>query len=140
MRPRFTYTFNNSGDKYPYDNDEILLRVGAWTIRRVPFVTSEWESYIHHKVEKNIVQQNPWVNGQRPDPLTYLKKIGCEWSDLPMGDNRCTNCLDTIPESIMALWTMHNWAYLQKYDKDMEKYATYAEDDPMATSDLKVYS
>ena len=112
MRPKFTYGHHG---KYKYDQDEVLLRVGEWYLRKVRFPDEAWHSYIHHRVEKNILQQNPWHNGQRPDPLTYLKRIGCEWSDLPLSYPQCSKCLNTIPEGLMGLWTMHNWDAIQSH-------------------------
>jgi hypothetical protein len=111
MRPRFT--FGHGPTPYNYDQDEVLHREGEWSLRKSRFPEAEWMSYIHHRVEKNILQQNPWIDGKKPDPPTYLKKIGCEWSDLPLRHNRCTKCLNTIPEGILGLWTMHNWDMLQ---------------------------
>ena len=112
MRPKFTY--QTGAGVYQFDKDEILHRDGEWFLRAAPLLETEWKSYIHHRVEKNIVQQNPWINGQRPNPLTYLKKIGCEWADLPFNRNHCTKCHNTIPEGLMGLWTMHNWDSLKR--------------------------
>lgn len=113
MRPIFTYSTYGT-NPYRYDDDEILHRDGEWTIRKTTAPETEWHSYIHHRVVKNILQQNPWIDGKKPDPATYLKKIGCEWSDLPMAHNRCSKCLNTIPEGVMALWRLHNFEVIQK--------------------------
>jgi hypothetical protein len=121
MKPKFTYVRNEpkgSGpvhiDKYDYDRDEVLHKQGEWFIRKSPVYEDTWKSYIHHRVEKNIVQQNPWVNGKPPEPRTYLKKVSCNWSDLPLIQDRCTKCMNKIPEGVKALWVMHNWDALQK--------------------------
>lgn len=112
MRPKFTYGHDLS--PYRYEKDEILHREGEWFLHVAPANEHEWKSYVHHRVEKNIVQQNPWTNGQRPDPLTYLKKIGCEWADLPLEYPRCSKCLNSMPEGIIGLWVLHNWDSIQK--------------------------
>lgn len=114
MRP--TFTFGHGPSPYRFEKDEILHRDGEWILRAAPYPEQGWKSYIHHNVEKNIVQQNPWENGQRPYPLTYLKKIGCQWADLPLQYHRCSKCLNTMPEGIVGLWTMHNWDAIQKHD------------------------
>jgi hypothetical protein len=111
MRPKCTYKFGPG--RYNYDKDKILHKQGEWSIRECP-KGLEWLSYIHHRVDKNIVQQNPWLNGNAPDPLTYLKKIECEWSDVPVINNQCTRCRNTIPDGIVALWTLHNFDVLHK--------------------------
>lgn len=112
MRPRSTY--GRSGDSYHYDQDEILHRDGDWCIRKSNG-DADWRSYIHHRMKRTILQQNRWDNGQPPEPLTHMKEIGCEWSDLPVSHNQCTSCYNTIPEGLMGLWVMHNWDALQKH-------------------------
>lgn len=110
MRPKFTWP---TSGKYDYNQDEVLHRDGEWFIRKTHFPESEWNSYVHHRFTKNVLQQNPWVGGQPPNPLTRLKEIECEWSDLPLFGNKCTKCYNIIPKGIMGLWTMHNWDQIQ---------------------------
>lgn len=113
MKPRFTYLPGRVGH-YNYNKDEVLHHEGDWYIRRSPQADNYWASYIHHHVNKNILQQNPWVDGKKPDPMTYLKKIGCEWSDLPLYRDQCSKCHNKMPDGIVALWKLHNFEALQE--------------------------
>jgi hypothetical protein len=38
-------------------------------------------------------------------------------------EGQCLECMEDIPEEIVAAWTLHNWQWIQQYDKDMAMYA-----------------
>ena len=121
MRPNFTLQPFHKNGKYDYNNDEILHREGEWCLRKtVP--GTDWSSYLHHNVDKNIIQQNPWVDGTIPGTVICLKKIGCEWSDLPLDMDKCSKCLSSIPAGILGLWKMHNWDMIQRQDRNRYGY------------------
>lgn len=122
MRPTFTYikrpSHGRGGNRYDYDADKILHSAGEWSLRKAPATDNigrevRWKSYIYHNVEKQILQQNPWVAGKPPEPKTYWKKVACRHADIPLLSNQCTKCRNTIPDGLVALWKLHNYEALQ---------------------------
>lgn len=97
----------------------LLMKVESWVLEK--WAEDETESNVSHYCTT----------------LQWKKHMGIE----EIRGGYCEDCHEEVPVEMVGAWTMHNWSHLQEYDKDMEKYAKYATDDPTATSsDLKVYS
>lgn len=85
----------------------VLMKMGAWVL----------EKHAEEDNESNLWQYCP--SHQWKKALTIME----------IRAGMCDACCETIPEEIVAAYTMHNWTMLQQYDSDMKKYGH----DPYAT-------
>ena len=77
-----------------------LMKMDGWIL----------EKYHEEDKESNLWQYCPSTQWKKMLSITEIRA------------GICDNCCETIPEEMVAAYTMHNWTMLQKYDADMKKY------------------
>lgn len=80
-----------------------------------PIVLLKMDGWVLEKWKESDTESNLW----QYCPSTQWKK---EISVSEVRAGMCDSCYETIPEEMVAAYTMHNWTMLQKYDADMKKY------------------
>ena len=96
----------------------ILLKVDSWVLEK--WAEKDTESNMSHYCTS----------------IQWKKHLGIE----EIRGGHCLECCEDIPVEMVGAWTMHNWAHLQKYDKDMEKYNHYGAEEASFGSEIKVFS
>ena len=77
-----------------------LMKMGGWVL----------EKFNEADNESSLCQYCPSEQWKKTLTITEIR------------EGYCNACSESIPEEMVAAYTMHNWNMLQKYDADMKKY------------------
>ncbi len=95
----------------------VLMKVEGWVL----------EKFLESDTESQLWQYCPSMQWKKQMTIAEIR------------DGYCTSCSEDIPEEIVAAYTMHNWAMLQKYDADMKKYGPDTYDPVQVETGIQVY-
>lgn len=78
----------------------VLMKEGSWMLEKADEAATE--SNLHHYCPSMQWKKSISINEVR--------------------DGYCLECMEEVPEEVVAAYTLHNWQWIQQYDRDMALY------------------